>query len=168
MPPTDVAIIGLACRLPAAANPGDFWHLVRDGLEASELPGNIAEFDADFFNLSPREACAMDPRQRLALELAWELFEDAFVVPETLRGEQVSIFLGAMTDDYAFLTLREGADNLDHHSFAGVSRAMIANRVSYAFGLQGSSMTSIPVNRLRWSRCTSRAKACAPASRRLR
>ena len=83
----------------------------------------------------------MDPRQRLALELAWELFEDAFVVPETLRGEQVSVYLGAMTDDYAVLTLRDGADNLDHHSFTGISRAMIANRISYAFGLHGSSMT---------------------------
>lgn len=140
MSTTDVAIIGLACRLPGAATTGDFWHLVRDGLEASELPGNTAEFDADFFNLSPREACAMDPRQRLALELAWELFEDAFLIPETLRGDPVSIFLGAMTDDYAVLTLREGSDKLDHHSFGGVSRAMIANRISYALGLQGSSM----------------------------
>ena len=140
MSPTDVAIIGLACRFPGAPTPRDFWHLVRDGLEATQLPGSIAEFDADFFNLSPREACAMDPRQRLALELAWELFEDAFLVPETLRGEQVSIYLGAMTDDYAVLTLREGADNLDHHSFGGVSRAMIANRISYALGLHGSSM----------------------------
>ncbi|MCV7408097.1 polyketide synthase [Mycobacterium florentinum] len=137
---TDVAIIGLACRLPGAAGPRDFWRLVRDGREETRLPGDIAEFDADFFNLSPREATAMDPRQRVALELAWELFEDAFLVPETLRGEQVSIFLGAMTDDYAVLTLRDGADNLDHHSFGGVSRAMIANRISYAFGLQGSSM----------------------------
>jgi acyl transferase domain-containing protein len=139
--PTDVAIIGLACRFPAAANPRDFWHLVRDGLEVTQLPGNVADFDADFFNLSPREARAMDPRQRLALELAWELFEDAFIVPEMLRGEQVSIYLGAMTDDYAILTLREAADNLDHHSFAGISRGMIANRISYAFGLHGASMT---------------------------
>ena len=45
-----------------------------------------------------------------------------------------------MTDDYAILTLREGTDDLDHHSFGGVSRTMIANRVSYALGLQGSSM----------------------------
>ncbi|MGH3967665.1 MAG: polyketide synthase, partial [Mycobacterium sp.] len=140
MPPTDVAIIGLACRLPGAATPRDFWQLVRDGREGTELPGNGAEFDADFFNLSPREARAMDPRQRLALELAWELFEDAFLVPETLRGEQVSIYLGAMTDDYAVLTLREGSDHLDHYSFAGVSRGMIANRISYALGLQGTSM----------------------------
>ncbi|OBA60950.1 polyketide synthase [Mycobacterium sp. 1100029.7] len=140
MPPTDVAIVGLACRLPGAATPRDFWNLLRDGREATELPGNGAEFDADFFNLSPREARAMDPRQRLALELAWELFENAFLIPETLRGEQVSIYLGAMTDDYAVLTLRDGADHLDHHSFGGVSRAMIANRISYALGLQGASM----------------------------
>src|ERR1700722_3435559 len=141
MSPTDVAIIGLACRFPGAPTPRDFWHLVRDGLEATQLPGSIAEFDAGFFTRAPREACAMDPRQRLALELAWELFEDAFLIPETLRGEQVSIYLGAMTDDYAVLTLREGTDDLDHHSFGGVSRTMIANRVSYALGLQGSSMT---------------------------
>ncbi|CQD13559.1 polyketide synthase [Mycobacterium lentiflavum] len=137
---SDVAVIGLACRLPGAAGPRGFWELVRDGLEDTRLPGDIAEFDADFFNLSPREASAMDPRQRIALELAWELFEDAFLIPETLRGEQVSIYLGAMTDDYAVLTLRDGADNLDHHSFGGVTRAMIANRISYALGLRGTSM----------------------------
>ncbi|MEZ0352434.1 type I polyketide synthase [Mycobacterium sp. pR1184] len=140
MSPTDVAVIGLACRLPGATTPRDLWQLVRDGLEENRLPGDIAEFDADFFSLSPREASAMDPRQRVALELAWELFEDAFLVPETLRGEQVSIYLGAMTDDYAVLTLRDGADNLDHYSFGGVARAMIANRISYALGLQGTSM----------------------------
>ena len=141
MPPTDVAIIGLACRFPAAANPAEFWRLMCDGLEVTQLPGDVAEFDADFFNLSPREARAMDPRQRLALELAWELLEDAFVVPETLRGEQVAVYLGAMNDDYAFLTLRDAPDSLDHHSFAGISRGMIANRISYAFGLHGTSVT---------------------------
>jgi acyl transferase domain-containing protein len=141
LPPTDVAIIGLACRFPAAAGPGAFWDLIREGREATEFTGDAGEFDADFFNLSPREACAMDPRQRLALELSWELFEDAFLVPETLRGEQVSVYLGAMTDDYAALTLRDLTDNLDHHTFTGISRAMIANRISYAFGLQGPSMT---------------------------
>ena len=142
MEPTDVAIIGLACRFPAAASPGDFWRLIRDGRESggSAIDG-VAEFDADFFSIAPREASAMDPRQRLALELAWELFEDAFVVPETLRGQQVSVYLGAMNDDYAFLTLRNDTASLDHHSFAGSSRGMIANRISYAFGLHGPSMT---------------------------
>ena len=70
MQPADVAIIGLACRFPAVANPGDFWRIIRDGLEVTQLPGenarasrpreglldNVADFDADFFNLSPHEA----------------------------------------------------------------------------------------------------------------
>ncbi len=142
MPSTDVAIIGLACRFPAAAGPDAFWRLIRDGREATQFTGDVGEFDADFFNLSPREACAMDPRQRLVLELTWELLEDAFLAPEALRGEPVSVFLGAMTDDYAALTLRDLADNLDHHTFTGISRAMIANRISYAFGLHGPSMTA--------------------------
>ena len=48
----------------------------------------------------------MDPRQRWALELAWELFEDAFVIPETVPGQPVSVYIGATMDDYAVLTLR--------------------------------------------------------------
>jgi acyl transferase domain-containing protein len=138
---TDIAIIGLACRFAAAADPQEFWRLIRDGREVTRFASTAAEFDADFFNLSPREACAMDPRQRLALELTWELFEDAFMVPDNVRGQSVSVFVGAMTDDYAVLTLRDGANHLDHHSFAGVSRGMIANRISYGFGLHGPSMT---------------------------
>ncbi len=141
MRPTDVAIIGLACRFPGADNPRDFWRLIREAVEAAKALEDVAGFDADFFNFSPREARAMDPRQRLALELAWELFEDAFVVPQTLRGERVAVHLGAMTDDYAMLTLGGAAAGLDHQSFAGVSRGMIANRISYAFGLRGPSLT---------------------------
>ena len=138
--PADVAVIGLSCRFPSAANPTELWDLLRDGTEATRSLDDIAAFDADFFAVSPREARAMDPRQRLALELAWELLEDAFVVPETLRGQPVGVYVGAMNDDYAYLTLRGVADTVDHHSFTGVSRAMIANRISYAFGLRGPSM----------------------------
>ena len=83
----------------------------------------------------------MDPRQRLALEMTWELFEDAFLVPETLRGEPIAVYVGAMSDDYTLLTVRQAGHQVDHHAFAGVSRGMIANRVSYAFGLRGPSMT---------------------------
>lgn len=132
-------MIGLACRFRAATNPAEFWRLLCDGAEVTQLPGNVADFDADFFNLSPREARAMNPRQRLTLELTWEMFEDAFVVPETVRGEHVAVYLGAMNDDYAFLTV--ATDNVDHYSFAGISRGMIANRISFAFGPQGPSIT---------------------------
>lgn len=141
MQPTDIAIIGLACRFPGAAGPREFWKLLREGREVTEPLAAVAEFDADFFNVSPREACAMDPRQRLALELTWELFEDAFLIPDTLRGEPIAVYLGAMSDDYALLTVRESGHQVDHYAFAGLSRGMMANRISYVFGLRGPSMT---------------------------
>jgi len=36
LPSTDVAIIGLACRFPAAADPGAFWRLIREGRTTPE------------------------------------------------------------------------------------------------------------------------------------
>ena len=81
--------------------------LIRDDAKSlSSTHDQVAAFDANFFNISPREATAMDPRQRLALELAWELFEDAGVIPEAGRTENSSGISGAMNDDYAFLTSR--------------------------------------------------------------
>jgi len=41
--PRDVAIVGLACRFPAAANPGDFWSVLRDGLEVTGRPAKRTE-----------------------------------------------------------------------------------------------------------------------------
>jgi acyl transferase domain-containing protein len=58
--PANVAIIGLAGRFPAAANPAEFWHVVRDRLEGGLLAG-VDEFDADFFNVSPREPARWTP-----------------------------------------------------------------------------------------------------------
>ncbi|OBJ48731.1 type I polyketide synthase [Mycobacterium sp. 1423905.2] len=136
----DVAIIGLACRFPGASSPREFWRLLRDAREATPPAlDNVAEFDASFFNISPREASAMDPRQRLTLELTWELLEDAFIVPTTLRGQHIAVYVGAMNDDYAFLTTATG--QVDHHSFTGINRGMIANRVSYAYEFHGPSVS---------------------------
>ena len=82
----------------------------------------------------------MDPRQRLALELTGNSSK-TFVVPETLRGKQVSRL--PRRDDRQLRgadASRHRARDIDHHSFAGVTGAMIANRISYAFGLHGPSM----------------------------
>ncbi|HEY8984541.1 MAG TPA: type I polyketide synthase, partial [Streptomyces sp.] len=155
----EIAVVGLSCRLPKAADPAAFWRLLRDGVDAvgaapddrwigdthSPRRGGfldqIDHFDADFFGISPREAVAMDPRQRLLLELSWEALEDTRIVPTTLRGSRTGVFVGAMGDDYAVLTSRLGQETIGQHTLTGSSRAIIANRVSRFLGLRGPSLT---------------------------
>ncbi|MFC4852881.1 type I polyketide synthase [Actinophytocola glycyrrhizae] len=151
-----IAIVGMACRVPGAASPGEFWRLLRDGTDAVGVAprerwpeslevrrggflADVEGFDPGFFGISPREAAAMDPQQRLALELAWEAFEDARTVPGSVAGSRTGVFVGAIWDDYAALTHRAGA--LDQHTMTGLNRGVIANRVSYTLGLRGPSMT---------------------------
>ncbi|WP_440089733.1 type I polyketide synthase, partial [Streptosporangium sp. LJ11] len=150
-----VAIVGISCRLPHAPDPESFWRLLRDGRDAiTEVPSGrwnspetssmrggfidgIAEFDAEFFGIAPNEAAMMDPQQRLVLELSWEALEDAGIVPESLRDTGTSVYIGAMAGDYA--QLLQG--NVSRHSLTGLSRALLANRISYTLGLQGPSLT---------------------------
>ncbi|WP_388580636.1 SDR family NAD(P)-dependent oxidoreductase [Streptomyces sp. NPDC006784] len=161
-----VAVVGMSCRVPGADDLDSFWELLHDGVEAiGDLPegrwdlanlpdggepaglrrggflDGIADFDPGFFDISPREAAAMDPRQRLALELSWVALEHAQVVPETLRGGSAAVFLGATGDDYAALVHGSGEGAVSHHSLAGLSRGAIANRISYQLGLRGPSLT---------------------------
>jgi acyl transferase domain-containing protein len=155
-----VAVLGLSCRLPGADGPEQFWRLLRGGADAireasderwprAVLPdyrrGGFLEhvdlFDAEFFGIDPAEAAAMDPQQRLALELAWHALEDARIVPATLATTAVGVFAAAVADDYALLADRRGYAGLTRHSYPGTFRAMIANRVSYALGLHGPSLT---------------------------
>lgn len=163
-----IAVIGLACRLPGAADPAAFWRLLSEGADAiTDVPpdrwdgavvadasapdrtgirrggflDSIGDFDAGFFGLSPKEAAAMDPQQRLVLELAWEALEDAHVRAATLRSTRTGVFVGAMWDDYATLHHRSGLTAISPHTVTGLHRSIIANRVSYFLGLNGPSLT---------------------------
>ncbi|MEU5692334.1 SDR family NAD(P)-dependent oxidoreductase [Actinosynnema sp. NPDC020468] len=153
-----VAVVGLACRLPGAPDPAGFWRLLDTGTSAigptpadrwGTAPGggdrlggaleDVAGFDAGFFGVSPAEAAATDPQQRLVLELAWEALEDAGIVPGALAGSATGVFVGAIGGDYATLVARHGG--LTRHTLPGLNRGVIANRVSYVLGLRGPSLT---------------------------
>ncbi|MEU6310055.1 type I polyketide synthase [Streptomyces sp. NPDC047014] len=153
--PQPVAVVGISCRLPGAPGPDALLRLLREGRDAvtttpRERPyaprrGGFLEsvdtFDAAFFGISPREAAAMDPQQRLTLELGWEALEDAGIVPGRLQGSRTGVFVGAIADDYATLVRGIGEAAVTPETTTGLSRALIANRVSYALGLRGPSFT---------------------------
>jgi acyl transferase domain-containing protein/acyl carrier protein len=153
-----IAIVGMACRFPGANDVGAYWKLLREGRDAiQEVPSErfdtralstrwagfleqVDRFDPQFFGISPREALHMDPQQRLMLELAWEVLEDAGIPPHTLKGSRTGVFCGVTWNEYASF-LHEDLEAITSHSGTGRSSCMIANRVSYVLGLQGPSMS---------------------------
>ncbi|PZU99205.1 MAG: non-ribosomal peptide synthetase, partial [Leptolyngbya sp.] len=167
--PEPIAIVGMACRLPAAPNLQAYWRLLTEGQEAiREVPGDrwdvdafydadpqatgktycrwggflteVDQFDPAFFGITPREAPYIDPQQRLFLESVWEALEDAGIVPQTLSGKPVGVFAGASTLDYGQMLL-QGAEVVGTYTATGLATTMVANRVSYLLNLQGPSLT---------------------------
>jgi acyl transferase domain-containing protein/acyl carrier protein len=157
--PRDIAIIGLACKLPGAENTSQYWDLIQGGASVirefpsrrapaadTDTPGylkggfveDVDAFDAPFFGISPREALAMDPQQRLFLECAWHTFESAGYSTARLSGSNTAVFVGASSFDYYELLLRTQAARTTHIG-TGVSHAVLANRVSQHFNLKGAS-----------------------------
>ncbi|WP_308287941.1 non-ribosomal peptide synthetase/type I polyketide synthase [Streptomyces hilarionis] len=156
----DVAIIGMAGRLPGSADLAEFWaHLLaghdlvgeapadRRGLRDRQGPGplqggfltDVDRFDAAFFGISPREAELMDPQQRLLLEVVWSAVEDAGYRPSDLAGKRVGVFIGVANSDYLEAQRAEGCPP-QGHTATGAALTMIPNRVSYLLDLRGPSV----------------------------
>ncbi|WP_333740791.1 beta-ketoacyl synthase N-terminal-like domain-containing protein, partial [Streptomyces sp. IBSBF 2806] len=157
----DVAVIGMAGRLPGAPDLDAFWRrlsagddlvgpvppdradLLADPATAGLRGGflaDVADFDAAFFRISPAEARLMDPQHRLFLETVWRAFEDAGYRPQERAGTSTGVFVGMATSDYGELITRSGVDS-EAHMATGVARSLVANRVSHLLDLRGPSET---------------------------
>ncbi len=106
---------------PDPENPGTSY--TREGGFLAEA----AEFDSEFFSISPREALFMDPQERLLLETCWEALEDTGIDPASLQKTQTGVFAGVAFNDY--------------EPIAGGTSSVVSGRVSYALGLEGPAMT---------------------------
>ncbi|WP_334150864.1 type I polyketide synthase [Hyphomicrobium sp.] len=128
---SDIAIVGMALRVPGARSVAEFWANLRQGVESietrtteqliaagekhdkirrknyvprtAELPG-LENFDAEFFGFSPKEAAIMDPQHRQFLECAWEALEDSTRTPERLEGP-VGVFAGCGMGSYFYFNV---------------------------------------------------------------
>lgn len=126
-----IAVIGLACEAPAASNGQAYWEVLcgrKDAGAGRRLP-STAGFDGLFFRIAPREAASMGAHQKLVLESAWCALEDAAILPDSLAGQDVAIYVGA-----------EPSSPVAGASFTGSSDAIIASRLSYLLDLRGPSL----------------------------
>ncbi len=162
-----IAITAGACRLPGGSDDLDrLWTTLRDGRDCVRevpadrwsaeqfydrdpaAPGKMATrwggflddvrgFDPAAFRISPREAAWMDPQQRILLEVAYEAFEAAGV-GRSLAGSRTGVYVGVSAVEYSLLPV--ALTDIDAYLSTGVSKAIVANRLSYQFGLHGPSI----------------------------
>lgn len=166
-----IAVVGLACRFPGGiSTPEALWDLLVAGRDAlDDIPADrweaytlsrpdnaaamrdttrrggfladVAGFDAEFFQITPREAALIDPQQRLVLETTWEALEHAGIPPHTLAGTDGGVFMGVGSDDYGRQML-EDLPRIEAWTGIGASCCAVANRVSYLLDLNGPSFTA--------------------------
>ena len=99
----------------------------------------ISRFDHKFFKIPLWELKTMDPQQTLALTTAWEALEDAgYRSISELKGLKMGVFVGVCSNDARVVAQTSLVDN---PLASGITPALIANRISYTFGLTGPSMT---------------------------
>ena len=98
----------------------------------------VDQFDAEFFNISPREARLMDPQQRLFLQCVWHAIEDAGHNPKNLRGSLTGLFVGVESHDYADLMMEHKIPP-EAYTPTGIAPSVLANRISFLLDLHGPS-----------------------------
>ncbi|WP_084478339.1 type I polyketide synthase [Nocardia jejuensis] len=167
----DIAVIGLAARVPGAADLEEFWRNLCTGTEsltqftdeqlrsagvgpsqledprlvrARPILAEAADFDATFFGYAPSEARLIDPQQRLFLECAWEAVESAGYDLPRYDGA-ISVFAGGSGSTYYRVNLRENSAHLEAAGYLQTTLStendFLAPRVSYKLNLRGPSIS---------------------------
>ena len=168
---SEIAVIGMTCRFPGAADIEAFWRNLRDGVESirhfsvDELTrarvdpqlfgrddyvksyGYLADielFDASFFGFTPREAEIMDVQHRLFLECAWCALEQSGYVAETYEGA-IGVFGSAGINTYLLNNLLPNRSLIEtvggYQLMICNDKDYLATRVAHRLNLRGPSVS---------------------------
>ncbi|MRN51868.1 type I polyketide synthase [Paenibacillus monticola] len=166
----DIAIVGLSGVFPSAGDVEQLWEKLVNGKSAiTEIPSSrwklekfyhpdpstvnrsyckdggfmpdVDKFDPFFFNITPKHAEIMDPRQRIFLQEAYRAFEDAGYSSQALEGQRCGVFVGCEGSSDYFTGINPEGIELSSHYFLGDSNSVLASRISYFLDLKGPSIT---------------------------
>lgn len=104
------------------------------------IDADLGSFDNAFFRLSPQQAAAMDPQQRMLLKMSYEALESAGLTLEMCAGSNMGVYTASFTADFERNLYRDPV-SLPMYYLTGVERAILSNRISHALDLHGPSMT---------------------------
>ncbi|KAI2642650.1 BcPKS17, polyketide synthase [Xylaria nigripes] len=159
-----VAVVGMACQLPGAADIDEFWSLlVRGESQHTEVPalrfgfdtpwrrvdrngrkwyGNFLEdydkFDERFFGKSARESMSTDPQHRLMLQVAYQAVEQSGYFKQNNGDNSIGCYIGVGLGDYE---RNVGCQPATAYTAVGNLRAFAAGKISHYFGWSGPSLT---------------------------
>ena len=162
-----VAIIGISCELPGAADHREFWRNLARGHESARFytedelrsagvpearirhPHHVPMqqtiagkdlFDRGFFKLTAKDAQLMDPQFRLLLQHAWKAIEDAGYTRAQVAD--AGVYMSASNSYYqASLNAAGAVDPADEYqAWLLAQGGTIPTRVSYELGLTGPSL----------------------------
>jgi acyl transferase domain-containing protein len=121
----DIAIIGMSCRFAGADSPSKLWDILASSKDVGSditrfnvdgyykpdggrkkgltnvrraylMDAPIDRFDNTFFNIAPLEVEAMDPQQRILLEVSYEAVENAGVPLDQFEGSDTAVYVGEL------------------------------------------------------------------------
>jgi 3-oxoacyl-(acyl-carrier-protein) synthase len=160
---TDIAVVGMVCKLPGANNVAEFWDMLcnkREGLreltnaelqKLGNLPANYVKaggfiedidlFDAERFGFTAREAMYMDPMHRLWLQACLQALEESGNAGVLHRN--VGVYASAGHSTYLNqVILKKGlAQDQYQAALLGNVADCLATRVSHCLDLTGPSLT---------------------------
>ncbi len=126
----DIAVVGMACRMAGANSPSELWDILANSKDVQSVitrfntegfyhpqggprKGStnvqhaytmddeaIDKFDHAFFHITPVEAVAIDPQQRMLLEVAYEAIENAGIPLEDFMGTDTCVMAGKQVSSH--------------------------------------------------------------------
>jgi len=160
---TEIAVIGMACKFPGAANKEIFWNNLVAGVDSiREIPksrwnveqyysseftsgksvskwggflDDLEDIDPTMFGVSQHEASDIDPLVRLFCQSCVEAVVDSGYAIKDINHRKVGVFVGARVAGYG-----DRIQIPKKSSIVGVGQNFIASHVSHYLNLTGLSL----------------------------